>query len=633
MGDILKVVRVRKKDQFDSLDILVSVEKKNRPFSTKYEVVWFPSGETSTKYEYDSEDLNSETFSGTLNSAPITLTKKELVDRLLKNSDSPYIKLKANAYKDKYSRIGPAIIFLLSADKYLGIDELEGIITYGFNTSTWTEGDAFINETIKKKELEDKVKYEIIEDPYNKDNVPRIRRFGYDPYYLPNGAKVIVKWMEGDIASGGRKYSTNSGEELEESVYDGKKRSVHKKHAEIFSADDKEIFYLDENLKFTKELKWKEYVNVSDAVILSDVLDAWRAAIPGYSLPLGLTQEQQSVTYRRPSGTDYKSPFDPAPAPGVTQSATQSATQSNTGKIPIIVNLPQGVFKPKTDLPDFVLYIGKNAQKSDPFDFVEAEDVTDEQFTESDFAGQEETEAEEVLYPMSDERKADLNTESSSLQKNASQKEQEIIKSGKHDLDLIPPPPGKDGYLDNNKNIINLCAIDGSLVNILIAPSFLDMRDAAKRDGIIIKVSSGFRAPYDSIDAKSSKGTVVKASSQQYLYDGWIAKKPGFNLAAKPGGSPHGYGIGMDLNTGGKSQARFSNVDRKIYQWLCENSWKYGFVRSVVNEEWHFDYRPEKAKKGPYGQIAGTDANKFYSDWGLDKMTAPDWKVPSNLRV
>ena len=267
------------------------------------------------------------------------------------------------------------------------------------------------------------------------------------------------------------------------------------------------------------------------------------------------------------------------------------------------------------------------------FDFQEVDDELPDEFREEDFQGQDETEAEEALYPMSEERKADLDAESSSLQKNASQKEQEIIKSGKHDLDLIPAPAGKAGYLDNNKNIINLCAIDGSLVNILIAPSFLDMREAAKRDGIIIKVSSGFRAPYDSIDAKSSKGTVVKASSQQYLYDGWIAKKPGFNLAAKPGGSPHGYGIGMDLNTGGTSKARFSNVNRKIYQWLCENSWKYGFVRSVVNEEWHFDYRPENAKKGPYGKIAGTDANKFYSDWGLDKMTAPDWKVPSNLRV
>ena len=262
MGDILKVVRVRKKSQFDSLDILVSVEKKNRPFSTKYEVVWFPSGETSTKYEYDSEDLDRGQYNGIdSNSQVITFTPRQLVDRLLKDPNSPYIKLKANAYKDKYSRIGPALSFVLSTAKYLDIVGLEEIITYGFNTSTWTEGDAFINDTIKKKEIEDKTQYEIIEDPFNKDNVPRIRSFGYDPYYLPNGAKVIVKWIEGDITNSvnkdlilgsGRKYSTNSGEELEESAIDRKNRNVFKKHAEIFSADDKEIFYLDENLKFTK---------------------------------------------------------------------------------------------------------------------------------------------------------------------------------------------------------------------------------------------------------------------------------------------------------------------------------------------------------------------------------------------
>ena len=282
--------------------------------------------------------------------------------------------------------------------------------------------------------------------------------------------------------------------------------------------------------------------------------------------------------------------------------------------------------------PDFGTFSLKGEGVVDrDFDFVEPEEELSDEFREEDFQGQDETEAEEALYPMSEERKADLDSESSSLQKDSSRKEQEIIKSGKHDLDLIPPPPGKSGYLDNNKNIINLCAIDGDLVNILIAPSFLDMRAAAKRDGIEITISSGFRAPYDEINTKSSKGNVVRATSQQALYDKFLAGKG--NLAAKPGASPHGYGIGMDLNTGGTSKARFSNVNRKIYQWLCENSWKYGFVRSVVNEEWHFDYRPEKAKKGPYGQIAGTDANKFYSDWGLDKMTAPDWKVPSNLRV
>lgn len=205
-------------------------------------------------------------------------------------------------------------------------------------------------------------------------------------------------------------------------------------------------------------------------------------------------------------------------------------------------------------------------------------------------------------------------------------KEDSVQDPKNFDLDLIPGE-----YLDNNKKKIELAQIDGSAVRTDVANAYLTMREAAKADGVNLKINSAFRPPYTApgetrygLNTKSKSGKLVRASSQEYLYDGYKAGKSGFNLAAPPGRSNHGSGIGLDLNTGGSSRRRKSGVNREIYDWLVKNSWKYGFVRAVKKEEWHYDYLPhliEKTGKGPYARIDGTDANKFYSDWGLDTLT------------
>lgn len=192
------------------------------------------------------------------------------------------------------------------------------------------------------------------------------------------------------------------------------------------------------------------------------------------------------------------------------------------------------------------------------------------------------------------------------------------VNQGNWKLDLIPGE-----FVTNGGTKIKCCQINGAAVNVKIAPAFLDMRAAAEKDGIKITISSAFRSPYDSINAKSESGVKVSASSQQYLYDLYLAGKG--NLAAKPGGSNHGNGIGLDLNAGGKSKGRFINVIKDNYIWLVKNSWKYGFIRSVAAEEWHYDYLPDLAKKGPYGKLSAADTGsvktKFYKDWGLDNLT------------
>jgi LAS superfamily LD-carboxypeptidase LdcB len=266
-----------------------------------------------------------------------------------------------------------------------------------------------------------------------------------------------------------------------------------------------------------------------------------------------------------------------------------------------------------------------------------SEQYLDDIYKEQEFSGEEEPEDSEI--------QLDIQNYSDNFEKQT-----KYTPSGEYDLDIIPGE-----YLDNNKNPIKLCRIDSSLVNIKIAEQYLRMRDAAKADGINLYVSSGFRSPFDGISTTSSKGNKVFASSQDYLYTSYIKQKEGlssyvyngtdnvrkgktiklgtFNLAARPGRSNHGSGIGLDLNAGGNSRRRFSNVNKEVYIWLVKNSWKFGFIRSVAREEWHFDYLPELAKLGPYGKLGngvaqkdtGGIRTKFYKNWGLDSLQGPDW--------
>lgn len=85
---------------------------------------------------------------------------------------------------------------------------------------------------------------------------------------------------------------------------------------------------------------------------------------------------------------------------------------------------------------------------------------------------------------------------------------------------------------------------------------------------------------------------------------------------APPGHSNHGSGIAIDLNTGSGLSSMIKNgqltENGARYRWLCYNSWKYGFIRGVSSEEWHFEYFPQKARtKGPYALIPKSKALWF----------------------
>ena len=124
-------------------------------------------------------------------------------------------------------------------------------------------------------------------------------------------------------------------------------------------------------------------------------------------------------------------------------------------------------------------------------------------------------------------------------------------------------------YINGRPSTITVVPVgNGQYMRADAASHFKAMVGAAARAGIHLSATSGFRT----------------MAQQQYLYDGWIHHRPGFNLAARPGYSNHQNGIAMDIGGVG-------GYGTTAYRWLAANSGKFGFKTDVSGEYWHFDYR------------------------------------------
>lgn len=196
------------------------------------------------------------------------------------------------------------------------------------------------------------------------------------------------------------------------------------------------------------------------------------------------------------------------------------------------------------------------------------------------------------------------------------------------------------------------------------AQAALIMAAAAKADGVTLSVGSGFRpaagptvrwttasgktATLTTQEAiRRSESRFIKSSSDYKRFidnNGtatgkwgskigkeafiWYATSGAYTAAtAPPGSSNHGSGIALDFNTGTRDRSTgFSQLNETIYKWLARNAHKFGFIRAVRSEEWHWEYRPTEAVNGPYVRVKPGNGklvnNGWYADLGLDKLTA-----------
>lgn len=150
----------------------------------------------------------------------------------------------------------------------------------------------------------------------------------------------------------------------------------------------------------------------------------------------------------------------------------------------------------------------------------------------------------------------------------------------------LPPPPntnrfGPNAAWANDKFLgqVTLIEVVGTRKEIeriaeSTAAAFLAMVDAARAERILIGLNSGFRS----------------WPEQKHLHDGFVKKLPGFNPANRPGNSNHQNGIAFDLDVGGGGS-------NPVYLWLQKNAPRFGFVRTVRKEDWHWEYLPDEAAK------------------------------------
>lgn len=102
---------------------------------------------------------------------------------------------------------------------------------------------------------------------------------------------------------------------------------------------------------------------------------------------------------------------------------------------------------------------------------------------------------------------------------------------------------------------------------------YMALVEAARSDGVAIMINSAFRS----------------YPEQKMLYEGYKKGLAGFNKAAPPGASNHQNGVAFDIPVAG-------GAGNPAYDWLAGNATRFGFVRTVSGEPWHWEYAPAKAE-------------------------------------
>ncbi len=132
------------------------------------------------------------------------------------------------------------------------------------------------------------------------------------------------------------------------------------------------------------------------------------------------------------------------------------------------------------------------------------------------------------------------------------------------------------GYRSGSAFTITVVTVDGHPVERATANAYYVMAQAASRDGVEIRIVSGFR-------------TMAEQQHLYYCYTSCSCNS--CNLAARPGYSNHQSGHALDLNTSSGG----------VYAWLNAHGAHYGFSRTVPSEAWHWEWWGGGPGGGPCG--------------------------------
>jgi len=132
---------------------------------------------------------------------------------------------------------------------------------------------------------------------------------------------------------------------------------------------------------------------------------------------------------------------------------------------------------------------------------------------------------------------------------------------------------------------INLVSIGKFKMDATCAGAMEEMMAAAKEDGITLKINNSYRS-------KKTQQGMWETRRVKYMGQGMtLAEADAYigRSVAVPGTSEHQTGLAADIKG-----------SQKVYDWLAENSWKYGFIlrypddkidiTGIIFEPWHFRY-------------------------------------------
>ena len=134
------------------------------------------------------------------------------------------------------------------------------------------------------------------------------------------------------------------------------------------------------------------------------------------------------------------------------------------------------------------------------------------------------------------------------------------------------------------------------------ADAFLSMQAAAAKDGVDVRMQSGYRSV-------SYQKKLYDDKTQYYRNKGLseaAAREKAAAIVNPPGCSEHNCGLAADLNNPEHTTLDTGFADTAAFRWLCENAEQYGFilrypkeaesVTGITYEPWHWRYvGPENA--------------------------------------
>lgn len=153
---------------------------------------------------------------------------------------------------------------------------------------------------------------------------------------------------------------------------------------------------------------------------------------------------------------------------------------------------------------------------------------------------------------------------------------------------------------------IECCDEDAHFLRKEVVEAWLRLFDAAKRDGLELKVISSTRNFERQKQIWENKWTGRTLTNGRNLAEGNLSAEEKASLilrySSMPGTSRHHWGSDLDINS--VEEAYFEEERGKIeYDWLCLNAQKFGFFQPYTakgtgrnsgyeEEKWHWSFAP-----------------------------------------